>query len=312
MKIRSLSNQGFSLVELSIVLAIIAVIVGSYISIAITKGDDAKRIQTIKKMEAIEQAITAFVALNNRLPCPASLSLLKSNTNYGVEVCNCPTASTDRTASLPSGFSGPAGGTYSYGGAIPINALGLPKEFMLDGWGNKIIYVVSNCFIPSGAACPAYYPSVTVRTMEGCNMGFLEVRDATAAARTNAAAYVLYSAGSNEYGAYAGEGTSRYSAPPGANTNETTNYNGVSNGIFVQQEHTSTYDDIVRYKMKWQIIREAGGVISTSACTYAKAVLNQVDTTYCTVGQTSSANPKCKLYMSVLANKVHEWCLNKY
>src|SRR6185312_792559 len=81
-------NTGaFSLAEISIVITIIALLMGSAYSVATSRTDDAKRKQTLAKMEVIEKAIASFVAINDRLPCPANIAMQVDNSSAGKEAC---------------------------------------------------------------------------------------------------------------------------------------------------------------------------------------------------------------------------------
>ncbi len=81
-------NSGFSLIQVSLVLA-----VGSIIMVSMMPGgqgsDDAQKTAlTTKRMAAIETATNAFMAKNLRRPCPADASLAISAANFGLEPGN--------------------------------------------------------------------------------------------------------------------------------------------------------------------------------------------------------------------------------
>src|SRR5580692_1841432 len=78
-------NRGFTLLELSIVLIIIAIITGMSVQMGISTAAFARQAATINKMKAIDQALLAYRVANNRLPCPGDLTIKPGAANFGVE-----------------------------------------------------------------------------------------------------------------------------------------------------------------------------------------------------------------------------------
>lgn len=92
LKVKSSANlnfcQGFSLVEMAIVL----IIFGLFLSATLVPLSAQRSIKDITdtraSLEVIKEAIYGFTIINGRLPCPSSFSTLDpSNANYGVENC---------------------------------------------------------------------------------------------------------------------------------------------------------------------------------------------------------------------------------
>ena len=77
--------RGFTLLEMSIVLAIIGVIIGGGMSIFSASLQKRQLQETQFKMKAIQKALYDFRIINNRLPCPADVTLALNSTNFGVE-----------------------------------------------------------------------------------------------------------------------------------------------------------------------------------------------------------------------------------
>src|SRR3990172_3105564 len=109
-------HRGFTLIELSIVLAIVSVMVasalGAYKVIIVKEYRDT----TLKRMDIIRDAMVKFQNLpatvnpNKRLPCPAPLYAdPTSNANFGVEdvdVANNRTCATTLDSSNTAGVNG--------------------------------------------------------------------------------------------------------------------------------------------------------------------------------------------------------------
>ena len=71
----SSDKAGFSLVELSVVLVVIALITGMTVAAGVGALESTKRAATINKMDEIEKALLAFRIKYGRLPCPADATM---------------------------------------------------------------------------------------------------------------------------------------------------------------------------------------------------------------------------------------------
>ena len=80
--------SGFTLLELSIVLIIIATIAAASFKMSQSVMDSAKQTSTTNRMNAIETALMAYRIANDRLPCPADATRLSTDQYSGVEAAN--------------------------------------------------------------------------------------------------------------------------------------------------------------------------------------------------------------------------------
>lgn len=289
-------ESGVSLVELSMVLAIISIIISSVMVAGYSQTEAAKKIQTEMKLDTIEKSLVAFMAINRRLPCPADAAKASTDALAGDE--NCTGTASVVLGAFPAGYVSTVAGAPRntvIGGSVPFNALQLPKEFMLDGWGNKFTYAVSKAF--------------TASSVNNTNMGLITLQDATLANRTDQAVLVLISHGVNGYGAWPSSGVAQKAAS--ANAAEIENGDLVAgwDAVFVAQEIIPAFDDIVRYKMKWHLVREAGATIAEPACDTARTVISTTPNKYCDGTTYPSLDPDCATYLGALAIKVNELCL---
>ena len=128
-------KKAFSLIELSIVIIIISILISGILSSSITSINNAKIRNTRDRMAQIYQALGQYLVVNKRLPCPASIILLKSDADYGKEV------GTDGSCSGTGIYQSSSNANLVYG-MVPIRALGLVNEMGEDGFESKIAYII--------------------------------------------------------------------------------------------------------------------------------------------------------------------------
>ena len=254
----NISNKAFSVIELSAVLVIIAIVAGSALSVGITQNESIKVRETDLKIERIEKAITAFVALNKRLPCPANASLALNDDSLGIESIN----SNECDATNLEGNT-----DYSMG-TIPVKALSIPTEFMFDGWGRRFTYVVDNDFASSS----------TNNNFVTNDAGSIIVRSNNTN-RTNQAVYVLISHGADGKESWPRNGGNRTSTADGATeaeeiSNSHVNTTPAFDNIFVMMSQTDFFDDTVIFKTKEILLLEAGKLFSHPSCDTAENIIN--------------------------------------
>jgi len=304
---------GFSLIELSTSIAIIAMIAGSAISIALTSDYPSKLGETNAKLDRIEEALTGFLTLNHRLPCPADGTLATSDSNFGSEgmrsSTSCPLAN----------FSD--GGNVT-AGVVPVRTLQLPDDFMFDGWGHRITYAIDYRFANNTTTNPACNGNSGDLCFIGIDSGGLTVTDASGGNRTTSAIYILLSHGENGHGAFNKVGSAtriraHYPSPPYPYTNvsaevqnshfdvsgNTTPYNN----IFIQKDYIKSkggeyFDNILRFKDKTQLVLTTGTYFYNSNCTDASNIINNPSNNACTGAATES---DCDNY----ATEVYNLCL---
>jgi len=102
-------NNGFSLIEIAIVLFIISLLIGHLLTPISTQIDQRRYKQTQKTLEEIKQALLGFASIHGRLPCPAS------NQETGIQ---------DSSLCKKEGY-------------LPWADLGIGR---IDAWGNPFRY----------------------------------------------------------------------------------------------------------------------------------------------------------------------------
>jgi len=127
------NQDGFTLVEMAVVVALVGFLMSAAFLTIATMLAKKSELSTLKRMEVIADAISAYAQHNMRVPCPANPAGTgpepfgaewgsgAAGTNYG----NCIANAGQRE------------------GIVPYLALGIPAEYVRDEWGNYFTYRVS-------------------------------------------------------------------------------------------------------------------------------------------------------------------------
>lgn len=237
-------QRGFSLVELSIVLIIVALLSGGMLVTLSTSRDIARATEAQKQMATISDALLGFAAANGRLPCPA-----KANESGDEWFCNAMADCTVTTTDVKDHgrCSNP------FDGFLPAKTLGLTptdaQGYALDPWNNPIRYAVpiadngTNYIFTGKDGIKAAWatPPLPDRskllwvcsTASGVTGGPLpECRAAPPSTVADRAVAVIFSRGAN--GAV---------TPTSADEIE----NGNANRLFVNTTNSATFDDVVSW-----------------------------------------------------------------
>lgn len=86
-------KQGFSLIWVSVAIAVIGIMMAATLPGGPGTSDTERNALTRARMQKIEEATRAFMAANQRRPCPADATLAQSNQNFGAETSNAGTCS---------------------------------------------------------------------------------------------------------------------------------------------------------------------------------------------------------------------------
>jgi len=190
----SAGTRGFTLTELAVVFAIIALLIGGAMATLSAQVDQRNLEETRRRLDAAVEALLGFAIVNRRLPCPAIVGA--------------------------TGVEAPAGGgacTNAYGGFLPALTIGFQptdaQGYGVDVWGNRIRYAVS-ITTPTGCTGTSTIPHFTSQANlkangVSCRPNDLEVcatSTGTTAGSCNTAprivstetvAFVVYSTGKN-------------------------------------------------------------------------------------------------------------------
>ena len=155
-------NQGFTLIELAIVILIGGILLGLLTGALSTYLEKQSIGKTKNRLELLQERLVQFQKVNGRYPCVARLDAVPDDAAFGREIGgNC--------------AAGAQAGTTINGGVrvgmIPVRTLGLPHDMAGDSWGRKLTYAVTGILADE-----------TTYTHDG---GLIEINDAAGASLTN-------------------------------------------------------------------------------------------------------------------------------
>ena len=114
-------RQGFTLVEIAVVIVIAALILALFAGLGTSLLAQQRRQTTVNRLAAIDAALVQYVMQQRRLPCPADGSL-QGGTEMGAPATGCTTNQAN--------------------GVVPWITLGLSAADIVDGWDRRITYRV--------------------------------------------------------------------------------------------------------------------------------------------------------------------------
>ncbi|AXS79885.1 prepilin-type N-terminal cleavage/methylation domain-containing protein [Dechloromonas sp. HYN0024] len=251
------TQQGFSLVELAVVMVIIGIFMTLGLKVAMSTMDNTAYSVTKSKQELIKTALIGYLRTYGRLPCPDNAAGVAT----GSEAATC--------------FAS-AGEAY---GIVPWQTLGIPRDAVLDGWGSFFSYRVANGTGTSKnwTAKVSATTDLTVNElkMPTAALSIQELNaagDAYAAApTTTSAVVVILSHGKNGFGAKTTKVGDRMPVSD-AGADETTNASG-GTALFVLRPSNDSasafggaYDDLVAYLSPQDLLQPLINEGSLRAC----------------------------------------------
>lgn len=205
--------RGFTLVELAISLAIIALLLGMMMVPINTQIDQQRINDTQKQLTLITDAALGFAVTNGRLPCPAVAAT--ANTVAG--------AGTENRVGTACAITE---------GVMPWATLGLPE---LDAWGRRFTYRITPAFAddPTGGMQASFLLT---------DNGNITITSAGGAVNiANNVVLAVLSHGKNGAGAYLPSGT-RLAVGTGDELE-----NADADGTFVSKVPDLSFDDLVAW-----------------------------------------------------------------
>lgn len=233
--ITSPRTQGYTLMELALVLAILGVILAGGLALYQQRSEAIKKEKTQQKLAIIDQALKDFFASNRFLPCPANANTVEAGGGFGVAVAYNPA-----THLCPNPQADPNDAK----GMVPVRTLGLADDLAYDGWGRRFTYQLSSWmgteldFEDEENAKGA----IDVYNPQGIRLTHAEYK----------AAYVLISHGSN--GFYSWSKAGAYIPGTAAINASIENYNASGADMaFMIGDFARDFDDVGLYRTKAEV-----------------------------------------------------------
>lgn len=290
---RQHQDAGFSLIETAMVLLVMGLVASALLTLGTRAGESAKVEMTEARMDSIEKTLGAFYFRNGRLPCPARGAVRIGEESAGNLVYGVEATGADCTALRIT-----SGGVDFYVGSLPIVTLGLSDENLIDGWNRRITYVVDGRFITSAVQLSATPPAPGTQPVNDGRLvvqgdggtTLTNVTDANGVVVARGAAFLLISHGTNGVGAWplqnptgnsnriylpAAELSAFSTSRPGEENNAEVDPQPANNSplsfdhIFSKLQRGQNFDDIVRYYMREDLIKLAGGIVDYELCMMA-------------------------------------------
>ncbi len=230
--------MGFTIVELAVVIAIVALVISTTVTVGVTRIEAQKFRTTDDRMAYLVKAIQAYIDVYGHLPCPADGSLSSTDADFGWGLGSGGVSGCTASNLLDSGVV--------VAGAVPVITLGVDPRASIDGWDNKITYAVDEALTaPAGFQANG---SITILNRKS---------SASPITIETEAVYTLISHGPNGHGAWLAKGSSRFDSGIADDTDEGENAHidtpSSFDNEFVQNFFVTGFDDIVIYKTKWQL-----------------------------------------------------------
>ncbi|HET7200354.1 MAG TPA: prepilin-type N-terminal cleavage/methylation domain-containing protein [Burkholderiales bacterium] len=233
-------NKGFSLIELAVALAIIALLIAGALLPLSTQIDVRNTADTRRSLDSVREAIIGFAQANGRLPCPADGTIPAGGTDAagrpaGAEQLTPTTLPPPSTAACTNSF-----------GVVPWTTLGVPET---DSWSRRFSYWVSPIFADGiglgttqntfpaaqNPPCTAPVPAPTQSSFALCSQGSFTVNNRNEGTHAPTAIglalpAVIISHGKNGRGAYTPSGAI-LPAPVGADELANATHTGAPGGV---------------------------------------------------------------------------------
>lgn len=264
--------QGFTLIELAVVMIVTGILLAAF-TYPYSIYQKNKRIQaTNENVQTVTAAIGSFRGLHGRYPCPASFEASRGDFEYGRETAcadetliatpgTCVNGiclqESNRTVTIPGSPSVVTITPRVRIGAVPFRQLGIDEGDIYDGYGNRIIYAVTERLGSTAGFDP-----------NDGGIGILNEEGTSAIEPADSAHFVLLSSGPNEVGAYTRDGAHLPCTATGADS-ENCDFESQANAVFRASRLMNTgdnthFDDTVSFFTKnevplWRISEDTSG-----------------------------------------------------
>jgi prepilin-type N-terminal cleavage/methylation domain-containing protein len=156
--------KGFTLVEMAIVLVIVALLVGAFLTPLSAQRDLKDYTDTKLRLEQIREALYGYAIINGSLPCPTTTADPTDNVNYGHSDATCPL--TAAAGVLP----------WKDLGVMEIDSWGLQRNLTADPWVGYWVYRVDPNFTAAFSLTTAPAGNINIRKSDGTSLTIVAER----------------------------------------------------------------------------------------------------------------------------------------
>ncbi len=174
-----LEQNGFSLLELVVVLTIISIVIGTSLMVGSKQVERERISTTFAELKLMQESLKTYAKVHGKLPCPAPAFINSADPLFGYAATDCD--------STPSANVYHIASPDIKAGEVPFRTLNLPVAFAADQWDGRYLYSVSDNLIPS-----------IEKDMEGV----MTIVDTKNEIITQKAAYVILSLGKSGLGSF--------------------------------------------------------------------------------------------------------------
>jgi type II secretory pathway pseudopilin PulG len=240
-------NAGFTLVDMSIMLAVVAAGIAMLLSSFSVKKQERDMGVTSDHRVEIQAALDSYFTQNGYYPCPASGSVAFGSASFGrATSCSAAAVAGVSDPAVPAGYAATDAMRI---GVVPVRTLQLPDDYMFDGWGNRITYAVIKNLAKDSATYTAYTTAVTTGVIQILDSSSTQV---TPTSTSTVVAYTLVSHGKNGLGAYTRKGITGGACSTTALDKENcdNDYVFIDTAIDDTAQGAAYYDDVLAYKTR--------------------------------------------------------------
>ena len=261
----SKKTEGFTLVELSVVMILIGIVMTMGMKMLNATLDNAAFSETKIKQERIKTALISYLRTNGKLPCPDNTAGVAT----GLESTPCATNQSDSF------------------GVVPWQTLGIPRDAALDGWGNFFTYkVVNGIGATKDWTSKTLANSFSITELRNPSVG-LTVQELNAASTalvnvTTTGVVAIVSHGANGFGAKTSKTATRISTDD-AGDGEVTNAESTGSTFVVRAvtanpaAFNGAYDDLVAFMSPQDLLQPLLNEGTLKACpAYCASVVSSV------------------------------------